>query len=209
MLEARSLAADELVRRVRILQRMPRATPPGAFRAVCEALMQRRQLRVLYHGRERDETTERALSPQRLVYYGDNWYLDAWCHLRDGVRTFALDRLQIVEQIEEAAREVDATALDAALTGSYGLFAGTPDAVAVLRFSGDAARWVADEQWHPDQRARIDAGGRLLLEVPYRDPRELIGDILRWAGDVEVLAPEELREAFVARLRSALSANTD
>ena len=55
-----------------------------ATTAVAGALM-RRRLAIAYHGRERDATTVRKVSPQRLTHYRDNWYLDAWCHSRRGL----------------------------------------------------------------------------------------------------------------------------
>ena len=55
------------------------------------ALVQRKRLKIRYHGRGRDEESERVVSPQRLTQHRNSWYLDAWCHLRDGLRSFALD----------------------------------------------------------------------------------------------------------------------
>jgi proteasome accessory factor C len=39
--------------------------------------------------------TERVVSPQRIVYYRDNWHLDAWYHSKDGLRSFVLDAVQV------------------------------------------------------------------------------------------------------------------
>ena len=39
-------------------------------------------------------TSEREVSPQRLVNYRNTWYLDAWCHASDGLRRFALDAMR-------------------------------------------------------------------------------------------------------------------
>ena len=47
--------------------------------------------------------------------------------------------------------------------------------------------------WHPDQRGVFDPAGRYTLELPYRDDRELLLEILKHGAGVEVLAPEELR----------------
>jgi len=190
--------------RIRILQMAPRPVDAGQFRRLAEALAERRRLHVFYHGRARDETTERDVSPQRLVYYRDNWYLDAWCHWRQGLRTFSLDRLHVVKARTEPAIDVDHAELDRVLTSAYGIFAGEPTHTAVLRFSSDAARWVADEPWHPDQQSRIFTDGSMELRVPYADSRELMQDILRYGPEAEVIEPEALREAVADRLRLAL-----
>ena len=74
----------------------------------------------------------------------------------------------------------------------------------MLRFSPAAARWVADEEWHPEQVGRLEKGGHYVLEVPYADPTELIMDILRHGHHVEVLEPAALRVEIKDRLRLAL-----
>jgi predicted DNA-binding transcriptional regulator YafY len=86
------------------------------------------------------------------------------------------------------------------MQSSYGIFSGTPKAWAELRFTAQRSRLVAVERWHPDQRSHHDASGRFVLEVPYSDDRELLGDILRFGPDVEVLGPPDLR----SRVRKAL-----
>jgi predicted DNA-binding transcriptional regulator YafY len=192
----------EIARRIRILQMTPRAIETAIFRKIASALVRRRRVRVLYHGRARDETTERWISPQRLVYYRDNWYLDAWCHLRRALRSFALERIHFVEEGGDAEELTEET-LDHYYTSSYGIFSGEPTATAVLRFAAAAARWVADETWHPKQEKRVLRSGEVELRIPYSDPRELVRDILRHGADVEVLAPPELRAEVAGRLRAA------
>ena len=64
--------------------------------------------------------------------------------------------------------------------------------------SPERARWVAAEVWHPMQRAHFVASGAYVVEFPYSDDRELIGDILRHGAEVEVLAPAQLRRKVAA-----------
>jgi proteasome accessory factor C len=71
---------------------------------------------------------------------------------------------------------------------------------AVLRFTAERARWVANEEWHPEQRGEFLPDGRYQLSLPYADPRELIMDILKYGPDVEVVAPDSLRAAVAERL---------
>ncbi len=194
----------DIGRRIRILQMATRTTDMGHFRQIASAVLQRRRMRILYHGRARDQTTERTISPQRLIHYRSNWYLDAWCHLRDELRSFALDRLQPVETLTTPAGEIADQELDAHFAASYGIFAGPPTHTAHLRFSPRAARWVADEQWHPQQQSEVLPDGSFDLHIPYSDPRELAMDILKYGPDVEVLAPPALREQITERLSAAL-----
>lgn len=199
LLERAASGRPDIARRVRILQMASRPVNVAHFRKIATALLDRKQLRVLYHGRERDKTTERTVCPQRLVYYRSNWYLDAWCHLRKDLRSFSLDRLHPVLIADETAREIGEAQLDQHFGSSYGIFSGTPRATAVLRFTPSAARWVADEHWHPQQQGKVLPNGTYELRVPYSDPRELVRDILQHGPEVEVIAPKTLR-AYVAEL---------
>jgi len=174
------------------------------FQAVGTALLQRRRLRIDYHGRGRDERRQRDVSPQRLVHYRDNWYLDAWCHWRGALRSFAVDSITSVRVLDQPARDIPDAELDAELGAGYGIFAGAQVQWATLRFSAERARWVAAESWHPDQHGRWDHEGRWLLSLPYADPRELVMDILQYVPEVEVIGPAELEEEVRRRLKAGL-----
>lgn len=202
ILASERLSGGEIARRVRILHMAAR--PAGErFQTVAGALMQRWRLRIHYHGRGRDEVTECTVSPQRLVHYRDNWYLDAWCHNRRVLRTFSIERIRHARLLDQSARNIADARLDRYLTTSYGIFAGPPRATAVLRFSPERTRWVADETWHPEQEGRFLQDGRYELRIPHSDPRELIMDILKYGPDVEVVTPKTLRRQVADRLRAA------
>ena len=194
----------EWTRRLRMLRSASR--PAGThFTAVAGALAQRKRLRIDYHARSDDRMMPRLISPQRLTFYRDNWYLDAWCHRRDALRIFALDRIIAVEAMEEAAVDVPDAQLDRTLATSYGIFAGEPSATATLRFTPQAARWVAHEIWHPDQQDTRHEDGSLTRQLPYHRNEELLMDLMRHGADVEVVEPEGLRKELTKRLSEALT----
>lgn len=203
ILAAESMVSGELVSRIRILRIANRRSNSGVFQEVAQAVGQRRRVFVKYHSRASGERTEREVSPQRLVYYRDNWYMDGWCHLRDGLRSFSIDRIERVECLTKKAKNVSGRALDRYFAASYGIFGGKPKNKAVLRFSKSASPWIATEKWHPDQTGRI-VNNTLELVIPFSDPRELVMDILRYGEEVEVIAPDELRERVKERLRRSL-----
>lgn len=202
LLEGSSKHHVQIQQRIRILQIATRPANLEHFQQAVAALLERKQLKILYHGREADKTTERTVSPQRLVYYRNNWYLDAWCHLRNGLRSFSIDRLHpVATLLEEPAHEISDADLDEHYARTYGIFAGKITATAVLRFSSTMAKWVTDEQWHPQQVLNTLSDGGCELKIPYGDPRELIMDILKYGPDVEVLEPPELRKAVIKRIK--------
>ncbi len=202
ILKIQHAGGSQVARRIRILQMAAR--PAGEwFQTVAGAVAQRRCLMIDYYNREQDRTTQRRISPQRLVHYRDNWYLDAWCHLRKGLRTFALDAIRHARVLEQTARDIPDDRLQTHFGSAYGIFAGKADRTAVLRFNGRRARWVAKEQWHSSQQGRFLEDGSYELRVPYHDARELIMDIMKYGPDVEVVAPKALRSEVQQLLKDA------
>ena len=199
-----SNASAEVVRRIRVQTVGARKVHLPHFQAVGTALLQRHRLVIDYHGRRRNERREREVSPQRLIHYRDNWYLDAWCHVKRGLRSFSVDAIHQAHVLEKSAIDVPEGELDEVLGSGYGIFAGRAVQWATLRFTPERARWVAAETWHPKQRGSFEADGSYRLELPYADPRELVMDILRHVPEVEVLGPEGLRDMVEEKLRTAL-----
>ena len=190
--------------RIKVLPMHRRAVDDAKFAAVAAALLTRHQLQAVSIHRQTKQPTTRELSPQRLVSYRDNWYLDAWCHLRKALRTFSLDTLEEVRVTHDTAEDISADDLDKHFASSYGIFAGKAQHQAVLRFSPKVAGWIEREQWHPEQTARTLANGGIELTVPYGVATELIRDILRWGADVEVIAPDALREKVKAQVMATV-----
>lgn len=199
-------APEEVARRIRIVHAAKRRADLRFFEVIASALLKRHRLTIRHWNRGRDEETEREVSPQRLVFYRDNWYLDTWCHLRHEIRSFGVDAIRHATLMEKKAKDVAARKLDELLGAGYGIFGGDKLQWAKLRFSPEAARWVATEQWHPRQKTDTDAHGRYILELPYSNPTELAMDVLRHGANVEVLAPESLRLAIRDEMATALKA---
>jgi len=198
-------SADEIARRIRIVPHSAKTYRSEYFQDLCQALLSRKRVDLTYYSRPSDSSSERRVSPQRLIYYRDNWYLDAWCHLRHGLRSFSIDAIKALGLTPEAAKEVDEAVLNRELESGYGIFSGAATHRAVLRFSPATARWVSRETWHPDQTGEYDAAGFYILRVPYSQDPELVMDILKYGAEVEVLEPAALR-ARVGQRVAAMAA---
>lgn len=193
---------EEVEKRVRVFHIARRTVDLQHFEVVATALLRRRRLRIVHYNRRTDETSERTVSPQRLIHYRENWYLDAWCHFRGAVRSFAVAALRSASALNEPADEIPDEELDRELASGYGIFSGTEVHWAELRFTPERARWVSYEVWHPEQKSRLEPDGSYVLEIPYADDRELMMDILKHGAAVEVLAPNSLRK----RLKETIQA---
>jgi predicted DNA-binding transcriptional regulator YafY len=189
--------------RIRVISYGSRKLDQHVFRIVAGAVLERQRLQFRYRARTTDADSQRTVSPQRLTHYRDNWYLDAWDHDREALRSFAVDRMADAQATGVEAIDVDENELTDLLASSYGIFAGKPKAWATLRFSAHAARWVADAHWHSLQQGAWLPDGRYDLKLPYSNSRELLMDVMKYGPDAEVVAPLPLREEMKILLQLA------
>jgi proteasome accessory factor C len=199
----RRLNLGEAASRLRFPAIASRPAGP-AFQTAASATLQRKKLWIEYHGRGSDVRSERTISPQRITHYRESWYLDAWDDDKAELRCFAIDRIGKLSLLDQRAVDVDDAELDAHFASAYGIFGGQADKLAVLRFSKERARWVADEVWHPKQQGKQLEDGSYELKIPYRDQRELVMDILRHGPHVIVIEPKSLVEEVKEELKKAL-----
>jgi len=204
LLDREGMPADSVERRIRIQQVNARGYEPEHFAPIATAVLQRRRIVIDHHNRQRNETIRREVSPQRLNYYRENWYLDAWCHLRDELRSFGLDAVKGVWLGTESALEVADEELATVLDSGYGIFGGKDVEWAELEFSPSRAQWVSKETWHPQQEGHFTADGAYRLRLPFSNPTELVMDVLRHLPEIRILAPESLRKQVELSLRRAL-----
>ncbi len=198
------LNINDVVKRVRIISMSARQVEPRYFELVSYIVLKQKQARIQFYNRARDEAKWRHISPQRLVHYRDNWYLDALDNELQQLRTFSLDCIHELEVVNQPAIAVTEETLDKELASSYGIFAGAETQEALLRFTPERARWVARENWHPDQSGKFDERGYYLLTIPYSAEHELIMDILKHGVHVKVLSPSSLVESVASALKKAL-----
>jgi predicted DNA-binding transcriptional regulator YafY len=192
LLGAADNSVEEVQRRIKIEMIGVRQVKLAFFESIGSALLNRKRLQIEYYSRGKNEVTQRELSPQRLIYYQGNWYMDAWCHLRNELRSFSVDSIRSLVTLEKKAKDVADKTLDEVLGAGYGIFAGKKVQWATLLFSPETARWVSTEKWHPNQKSQMMEDGSYELKVPYSNHTELTKDILRHGSGVKVISPVDL-----------------
>jgi len=197
LLSKKHLGHENLEQRVKLIQQASRPVDNFLFQQIITAIATRKKIQCTYHARGSEEISNRTISPQRIVHYRDNWYLDAWCHKREALRTFAVEKILSCGILPNDAIDIDQPVLDEHFASAFGIFAGQADKTAVLEFSKKYAQWVADESWHPEQKGEWLESGRYRLTVPYKHSEELVMDILKYGAHVEVVGPEGLRQKVV------------
>ncbi|RIK37600.1 MAG: WYL domain-containing protein [Chloroflexi bacterium] len=173
------------------------------------AALRRKRLRVTYATAYRGgaEST-REVDPFAVFPYERSWHLVGHCHLRNGVRVFKIDRMRAVQELQESfpvPRDFD---LNEFLASGWGLMRGldAPVEAVELRFSAVAAPWVVDEQWHPSQEIESYPDGGAVLRLNIQVSAEFQRWVFGFGREVQVLAPETLREWVQAEAQAILAA---
>jgi predicted DNA-binding transcriptional regulator YafY len=197
--------AKELRKRIKVFGMAARKNPVNHFAEIGSSLLKRQRLLISYYSRGTDKTTEREISPQRLIYYRDNWYLDAYCHLRKELRSFSVDGIRSAALTNTKAEDISEKVLQENFAESYGIFSGKATQRAKLRFTPERARWVAAEQWHGQQEGHFDDEGFYILEFNFHSDTELAMDILKHGSAVQVLSPASLKNKVASELKKTIA----
>lgn len=200
LLEANGVDSSVFSQHIKLIHRGDIQSNYKVLVTATEAINNQRRLDIQYKD-YKGAVTKRTISPLTLVHYCDNWYLDAWCHKREALRSFLLSRVIKTAVSTEAAKKVDQTQKEEHFASAYGIFAGKAKHMAEIAFFSDVAREVAAKQWHPEQELTWEPDNSLLLRVPYNDDRELVRDILKYGNNAEVLKPAALRSKIRNTLR--------
>jgi predicted DNA-binding transcriptional regulator YafY len=160
--------------------------------AIQGALVERRRLRLRYYSMSRGEITDRRVDPYHL---GGGFCLVGYCHLRQAVRIFAVERIRECEVLAARFEKPEKFDVEKYLEGAWGMIRGDIVTVKVV-FARSLARYIRDRLWHPTQKFRDLDGGRLEMTMRVADTLEVQWWILGFGSDAEVLEPAALRGAL-------------
>jgi predicted DNA-binding transcriptional regulator YafY len=190
-------------RRTLVATGMHRADPSALsplLEKLRHAAREQRRAEMAYQSTTGDKVTERQVDPYALVHRDGWWYLVGYCHLRQGVRTFRVDRIQGLELLSQTFQPSDDFDIHVYLESE---FADQPLIRAKLRFKPEGAHvaisnrsiWEALDE-NPDGSVDV------ILSAP--DLPWLASISLSFANLVTVLEPPELREMVRDWARSVL-----
>jgi predicted DNA-binding transcriptional regulator YafY len=169
---------------------------------VQEAVQTHRRIRVHYFTMSRRQRTRRRIAPYQIWYYDETFYLIGYCHQRNDIRLFAIDRIEKIDILEESFDPPEGFDAEQFMQDSFGVFRGDPVTVRI-RFTPQASGYVSEKIWHPTQTLIPQPDGGLVFEAHVAGIQEIKMWVLKWGADAEVLAPEVLRRA-VAREASGM-----
>jgi len=172
-----------------------------ALKFLNEAIVNRNTIATLYSSFSSAQRRKREIDPYGVVFRGNSWYLIGYCHLRDEVRTFRVNRMQNIRPSGRKFEYPGDFSVVNYLEKSWGIFQGKEVEVQV-KFSPRVAALIAEHLWQPDQKIEKRRDGSVIFTAVVKGTLEIRRWILGWGADAEVLKPEflrkEIREIAVA-----------
>lgn len=179
------------------------------FERLAKAVLESRELHFDYRKLSDEKPMKRRLQPYHLAEIDGGWYIIGQDLERGARRTFAVQRMKSVHLTETRFQRSHDFRLDDHFAGSFGVWAGEgkgPGHFEVkVRFSGFAARVVAERRWHPSQEIENVApdGSLIVLTLQLSALEDIARWILGFGSQAQVMAPPELVERVSSELKRA------
>jgi predicted DNA-binding transcriptional regulator YafY len=162
-----------------------------------------RKVQVAYRSPRSGELRQRIIAPYALEPTASAIYVICHDEWAGEIRTFKLARLESALLLDETYTIPPDFDPEAHLAGSWGIMSGEQVSEVILRFSAAARPFVVERRWHPSQHVQETPDGGCLLQVQVSEPLEMQPWIRSWGAQVEVIAPDWLREQIAADLQQA------
>lgn len=171
---------------------------------VNEAAVNKKSVEIVYFTMSRKKETRRKVDPYRIWFFNGTFYLIGFCHFREEVRIFALDRIKMLHQTKDSFEMLPEFDLDEFMAASFGIYQGEPTRVKI-RFSPEVAGYIKEKIWHDSQKLEVQEDGSLLFEAVVAGTHEIMYWILGWGSHAEVLEPESLKKEICAQAVATLN----
>jgi len=173
----------------------------AVFKSILEGCLKKRCVSFSYYSPAKDEKSLRTVDPYHLFNYMGTWHLIAYCHFRKNIRDFALNRMSEVKVSDDTFDISDEFDIKEYFQSSFGLYKGKAKEMVTLRFSPLKSKWIKDQIWHRDQKAKFLKDGSFELSFSIADFSEIKMEILKHGGMVEVIKPKSLRDLIKAEAK--------
>ena len=163
------------------------------FTEINQAILDRAIIEITYDSYNSGTVSVRKVNPYHIMFREGCWYLIAYCHRREEIRIFRVDRIKDLRKTDKQFSSPEDFSLHEYFKKSWQMGKGEPVTVKV-RFEPPVSRLIRENTWHPTQEIKELEGDSLIYTVQVEGTWEIKQRILGWGAAAECLEPEELRE---------------
>lgn len=77
-----------------VMSRLSSLSIEPLLKEVEQAVADGYSVKILYLKNGEEQSTYRLVDPYRIIYWNNNWYVIGFCHLRNDIRSFRVDRIE-------------------------------------------------------------------------------------------------------------------
>ena len=165
-----------------------------------------RQLELTYRKPGQQQTELRVVDPYHLANINGEWYLFAFDHLRNDIRTFVPARIKSMRETGKTFQRQKKFSVEDRLRGSFGVHSDQGEFNIVIRFNDSVADYIREKKWHDSQQLRDLRGGGVELRLKLSSLPEVERWVLSWGGNATVTNPPELVEMVKKAAKKILGA---
>ncbi|MEA5620594.1 WYL domain-containing transcriptional regulator [Cronbergia sp. UHCC 0137] len=167
---------------------------PQIWSQLVEACSNSRQVNIHYYTASRNANSDRVVDPYLLhIYRGTNPYLIGFCHKRQDIRWFRVDRIRELQLLtSKFVRDPTFNSkehLEKIFQSEVG--SGSPISVAIW-FDAPTAPYVRERRWHPTQEIEENSDGSITLQMQVTGLNDLKRWVLGYGKGAVVKEPPEL-----------------
>lgn len=174
---------------------------PEIWHKLEDACRLHKTVQMVYYTATRNAVSERKFDPYVLhIYRGTNPYAIGFCHARQEIRWFRVDRIRQLDLLEDSFVQDPTFDVKDHLEMIFQHEAGgTPTSVSVW-FDASTAPFIRERRWHPTQELEEHLDGSLTLHMFVRGLNDLKRWVLGYGKGAVVKGPPELVELVKAEI---------
>lgn len=193
----------------RLHQTLPRQTDYSAKAEIIETLQiaseDSRWVFLTYQSRRSTEPVTVEVAPYSLCWHGPSLYVVGDSRDHGEIRVWKVDRITEVEVTEFPFRRPADFCPDQYFSSAFGIWAGEPCESIAIHFAPAAARAVTESRWHRSQQLEPQSDGSLLAHFEMAITPDLVGWIVSFGPDAQVVHPQQLADQITSQLKATLA----
>jgi predicted DNA-binding transcriptional regulator YafY len=162
---------------------------------VNDAAINSKSLEIVYYTMSRKKESTRKVDPYKIWFFNGTFYLIGFCHVRNEVRIFAMDRIKMLHLTKDTFEIPEDFSLEDFIGPSFGVFQGEPVHIKAW-FSPDVAGYIKEKVWHESQEIHPQEDGSIIFVAEVAGTDEVKFWIMSWGSHALVLEPESLKSTI-------------
>ncbi|MCD4786203.1 MAG: transcriptional regulator [Candidatus Eremiobacteraeota bacterium] len=181
-----------------------RTFDPMILDTVARALQKRDSIKIRYYSAGRDEENERVVDPYHMDNLRGDWYLIGFCHLRNEVRVFSLNRILECHKLERTF-EIDSDfSYSDFIQNAFGIIHSDEPVEIAIQFWNLDARLAKERKWHNSQRIEEPGDKSVIIHLRVAGIEEVKRWVLSCGKNARIIKPEWLQDDIMRELAESL-----